>query len=370
VRDLGNAIVLPGLVNAHTHLELSWLAGRLPADGDYLRWMRELLRLRADETEAEVREAARRQILEMQARGTVAVGDVANRIWTGPELAASTLHGIQFQELYGFRTADAAARVEEAIGRLEALAADPVVAAATERLRVILTPHATHTTSARLLRALAGRAIAAAEPLSIHVAESRDEVLLLDDGSGRLPELYREREFWDETWQPPGQSPVEYLNRLGVLSPRTLAVHCVHLGHQDLSMLQAREVTVVTCPRSNERLGVGTAPIPQLLGAGVPVALGTDSLASAPDLDVLAEIAALRRIHPAVSPAAALRMATFNGARALGLDSRLGSIEVGKLAALAVVPLPSADADPLQVACSGPAEAFALELAPREPDAR
>ena len=124
---------------------------------------------------------------------------------------------------------------------------------------------------------------------------------------------------------------------------------------------------MVTCPRSNQRLGVGTAPIPKLLSAGVPVALGTDSLASSPDLDMFAEMAALVDQHQGLAPAAVLRMATLNGAHALGLDDRLGSIEPGKLAALLVVPLADPADKPFPTVCSNPAEIYLIEEAPAEP---
>jgi cytosine/adenosine deaminase-related metal-dependent hydrolase len=189
---------------------------------------------------------------------------------------------------------------------------------------------------------------------------------LLATGGGPLADLFRERGFWDSAWEPPGRSPVEHLKRLGVLSPRTLAVHSVHLDHADRSTLQTSGATVVACPRSNARLGVGRAPIPELLRAGVPVALGTDSLASVPDLDLFSEIAALREQHPSVSPAAVLRMATLNGARALGLADRLGSIEAGKLSALIVVPLGSRFARPLDALVEPPERVYPLDDATRE----
>ena len=366
VRDLGDAVVIPGLANAHTHLELSWLSDAAAATRDYESWLRELLHRRADEDRGVARAAAERAVRDLVSRGTVAVGDVANSTWIASVIAQSPLHGVLFHEIYGFRAADAEELLRDAAARLEALASDPDLGAVTDRLRVVLTPHAPYTTSAPLLRALAGRAQAAAEPLSVHVAESEAESALLQDASGPFPGLFRERGVWDEGWKPPGRTPVEYLDRLGLLTPRTLAVHCVRLGRPDVSLLQARGVTVVTCPRSNRQLGVGTAPVPQILGAGIPVALGTDSLASAPDLDLFAEMAALREDHPSLAPATILRMATVNGARALGVDGRLGTIEAGKLAELVVIPLESADDDPFEVLCSCPAQVYALAEAPHE----
>ena len=251
IRDLGDAVILPGLVNAHTHLELSWMAADPPPAGDYTGWLRGLLERRAAEDEGAVRPAAERAIEQVVSRGTVAVGDIGNGTWIAPLLARSPLHGVSFHEIYGFRTQNAGRLLEAAAGKLETIAADPDVRAAGDRLKVVLTPHAPHTTSAALLRALCRRADAAGEPLSIHVAESEAEIALMQHGTGPLPELYRERNVWDDAWAPPGYSPVEHLNRVGALSARTIAVHCVHVGHQDHSMLQARGCTVVTCPRSN-----------------------------------------------------------------------------------------------------------------------
>jgi cytosine/adenosine deaminase-related metal-dependent hydrolase len=369
VRDLGEAVLLPGLVNAHTHVELSWMGteGNRPPGGDFVGWVRGVLERREREDRAVAVREADRAVERMLARGTVAIGDVSNSDWAPERLARSALWGIAFLELYGPRAADAQARIEGLVARLLALAGDDGVRAAGDRMRMVPTPHAPHTTSPILLRALAGRAAARGDPLSVHVAESRAESELLQEGGGPFADLLRERGLWDDAWSPPGQTPVEHLDRLGLLTERTLAVHCVQLGPGDHARLQARRATVVTCPRSNRYTGVGTAPVTRLLGEGVPVALGTDSLASAPDLDLFAEIAALRREHPRISRAAALRMATHNGAVALGIGDRLGTIERGKLARLTVVHMPAAGADPLEVVCSEPAGVFPLEEAPCDP---
>jgi len=367
-RDLGQAVVFPGLVNAHTHLELSWLGDDPPAGGGYTGWVRALLRRREAPPASEiVLAAAESAARRMVARGTVALGDIGNEGWTPALLADTELHARCFLEVYSFRRADAAPRLAEAARRLEWLARDPRVRRAGERVRVCLTPHAPHTTSEPLLRALAERARDRSAPLSIHVAESADEVDLLRDGSGPFAALLVERGMWDGGWAPPGRTPLAQLAHAGALTPRTLAVHCVKLAAADVELLRASGATVVSCPRSNRRLGVGTAPVERLIAAGVPVALGTDSLASAPDLDLFGEMAAMREAHPLVPASAVLRMATLNGALALGLDERLGSIEPGKLARLNVVPLTAPDSDPHEVLCSFPRQVHALSQAPWEP---
>jgi cytosine/adenosine deaminase-related metal-dependent hydrolase len=348
VRDLGDAVIVPGLVNAHTHVELSFMNGEPPAGGSFMTWLRDLVARRPGVDAGEAAEAASRAVESMVAKGTVAVGDIANGTWAAPLLARSSLRGLAFHEIFGFLAANTESILDGAAGRLETIDAHPDVRAARDRFTTVLTPHAAHTTSSSLLKALGGRAVASGEVLSIHVAESDEEVQLLRDGTGPFKDFLVERGAWEPGWKAPGQTPVEYLDRLGVLTPRTLAVHCVHLDHQDLSRLQTRGVTVVTCPRSNQRLGVGKAPVPKLLASGIPVALGTDSLATAPDVDVFTELAHLRQEHSGVSPAAALRIATLNGARALGMARDLGSIEVGKLAALAVVGLNDPNDDPLE----------------------
>lgn len=370
VRELGDAVIVPGLVNAHTHIELAFMNGEPPAGGAFMSWIRDLVAKRSQVSPAEAAAAAGKAIETMVARGTVAVGDVANGAWVPPLLARSPLYGLAFHELFGFRAGDTESILDKAAARLEAIDSDPAVRAAALRFTTVLTPHAAHTTSSPLLKALGGRAVASGEVLSIHVAESEEETQLLRDGTGAFKDFLIERDAWEAGWKAPGLTPVEYLDRLGVLTPRTLAVHCVHLDHQDLSRLQARGVTVVTCPRSNQRLGVGKAPVPKLLASGIPVALGTDSMASSPDVDVFTEIAHLRQDHPGISPAAALRIATLNGARALGLARELGSIEPGKRDLLAVVGLNDPSDDPLEAVTWSSETVAPLSSAVWEPAAR
>jgi cytosine/adenosine deaminase-related metal-dependent hydrolase len=360
IEALGPVALIPGLVNAHCHLELSWMAADRPPGGDYTAWVRGLLSRREGADPTLAHDAAEREIERMLSRGVVALGDVGNEPWVAPLLARSTLRGVFFYEVLGLGSGQAEGIVAEAIAHLEVVHGDPDVIAAGSRWRIALTPHAPHTTSAALLRALAGRATASGTPLSIHLAESEAELAFLLDRDGPLVELFGEREFLDDAWEPPGLGPVQYVDRLGALGPQTLAVHCVHLSREDHSRLQARGSTVVTCARSNEYLGVGAAPVPLLLAEGIPVAVGTDSLASAPDVDVLGEMERLRATHGSLSPAAVLRMATLNGARALGLDAQLGSLEPGKQARMVAIGVGDRADDPLELVCSNPTDVTAL----------
>lgn len=366
VREHPDSIVFPALVNAHAHVELSWAASEAPPEGGYMGWLRSFLDRRAAVDPASARTAAQEAVAAMAGNGTAALGDVSNETWVVPILAASALRTVVFHEVYGFRSDDAVLRDEAAGAALLRLAEDPSVVAAGDRIRLVATPHAAHTSSAALLKALGHRVAEAGAPLSIHAAESEEELEFLRSGTGPLADLLRERGHWDDGWRVPGLSPVAYLDRLGLLGPKTLVVHAVHLDHHDLSLLQARGACVVTCPRSNRRLEVGRAPVPKLLSAGVPVALGTDSLATGEDLDLFAEMAALREEHPGLAPAAVLRMATLNGACALGFEQTVGSIAPGQPAHLLVAPLWEPKDDPFETVTWGPESFEPLETAGAE----
>ena len=146
---------------------------------------------------------------------------------------------------------------------------------------------------------------------------------------------------WDPAWQPPRSGPAAYLQRMGVLGPRLLVVHGTHLDDADLARVRAAGATLVTCPRSNVHVGAGEPPVDRFYRSGVRVAVGTDSLASAPDLNVFEELAAMRRLAPSVPAARLLDSATREGARALGFEADAGTIEPGRARALVAVDLPA-----------------------------
>jgi cytosine/adenosine deaminase-related metal-dependent hydrolase len=337
VRDLGQVAVLPGLVNAHVHLELSWMRGAVPPADSMPAWARRLIELRrvsgGDDTSA-----IGPAIEELRAAGTALVGDVGNTLASCGPLSASPLRAVVFHELIGFNPVEPDAVVDAAIARAEA-------APRAETVRVSLAAHAPYSTAPELFATIARRWAGRGLPVAVHLAESQDEVRFLRDGGGAWREILDEMGAWRPGWEPPGCGPAEYLDRLGFLGPERLAVHGVHLDRAELRLLASRGATIVSCPRSNAWTGAGTPPVAEFYESGARVAFGTDSLASVGSLNLFEELAAARRIAPQVPAGVLLRSATLEGARALGFGSQLGSIEPGKSAELISVSVPRSSSE-------------------------
>ena len=332
-----SSVILPGLVNAHTHLELSYLHNRVPPTPNFGAWVREIMKARTqypDPEHPEIVNSARRAIAEAHAAGTAVIGDISNTLVTVSLLRDAGLPAHVFYELLGFNDRDAEARVRTARARLHELDGGGLV-------RASLAPHAPYSVSEALFKAVrddVDRHPAAIS--SVHLGETPEEVELLRHGTGEIRSVLEGLGRWPAEWRAPGIGPVEYLADLGFLDSRVLVVHGVQFDLADLAHLRAREVTVVSCPRSNLHVGVGSPPLESFYESGVPVAFGTDSLASVADLDMFAELREARRIAPGVSARQLLESATLIGARALRFDADYGSIEAGKRASLLAVRVP------------------------------
>lgn len=329
--DLGDAAIMPGLVNAHTHLELSWMRDRVPPGRSMPEWASRLMALRRTVSQ-EPLEPIAAAVHEVRAAGTSLVGDVTNTLAAYDLLADSALSGTLFRELLGFNTQNPAQVVADAEAQLDALM--PL-----EWLRPSVVPHAPYSVSPALFRAIA--AAAGARVVSVHLAESEDEIRFLRDGTGAWRTLLEQLGVWVDAWQPPACGPVEYLDRLGLLTHRLLAVHGTQLKDDELARLAQAGATVVACPRSNRWTGAGAPPVERFYASGVRVAIGTDSLASVEDLNVFGELAALRQLAPSVPAARLLESATTDGAAALGFEAEFGSIAPGKRAELIAVRVPA-----------------------------
>jgi cytosine/adenosine deaminase-related metal-dependent hydrolase len=339
--DSERRAILPGLVNAHTHLELSYLHGRIPAASRFGDWIGAVMSARReypDPADPTIVGAAARAIDGAHAAGTALFGDVSNTLVTVPLLCERGLPARVFYELTGFTESQPEARVAEARARADA--------ATREDVRISVAPHAPYSVSAALFRAI--RADLDAHPdaiASVHLGEPPEEDELLRRGTGPIRAVLESLGRWPADWRPPGVGAVEYLNVLSVLDARMLAVHGVQFDRDDLARLRGRRVPIVTCPRSNVQVGVGSPPLQSFYDMKLDVAIGTDSLASAPDLNVFAELRESRRIAPRVAARRLLASATLVGARMLGFGHELGSIEPGKRAALLSVRIPNAGVD-------------------------
>jgi cytosine/adenosine deaminase-related metal-dependent hydrolase len=345
LRDLGHGVLLPGLVNAHAHLELSHLHGAVEADGGFVPWVRSLVGRRGQDPEDTVRAAAGREIDALVERGTAAVGDVSNGLAHLDLLAGSKLDAVVFYELLAWDPERAESVLAAAESRVAGLHSS-----LRPGLEVRLAAHAPHSVSAALFERLRR----AGGPAALHLAESPAESRFLATGNGDWAEFLRERGLGHVAFTPPRARPVPYVDGLGALHEHLVAAHCVYVDDADLLTLARRGVHVAVCPRSNRRLGVGIPRVPAMLAGGVRVCLGTDSLASVDDLDLLQDAAALHRQFPALAPEAIVRMATAAGAEALGLGE-LGTIAPGKRAVFAWAEADPGLAEPLAFLVSGEA---------------
>jgi len=320
--EFRDAILVPGLVNCHTHLELTHLAGQ-NAEPEFAKWIRRIRELK-DATPLEgFEDAAVAGVKDCWARGVTCIAETGS---TGAVMRA--LHdlggrGIVYQEVFGpdpSQVSSSMAELESAVLQLRRLA--------TAQLGIGVSPHAPYTVSAPLYEAVVAFARRERLPIAVHLAESKEETQFVRDGTGPFADAWRARGI------PVGArrlSPVAFLMQLGVLQRGTLCIHCVQADDMDAGILAAAGVSIAHCPRSNSAHGHGVAPLAAFRRTGLRVGLGTDSVVSVGDLDLWNEADAA-----GLDWEDALRMLTIEGARALGWERDIGSLEVGKAADLAV----------------------------------
>ncbi len=330
--DFGNAALLPGLVNAHTHLDLTGLHHRTPPTSDFTAWLRSVIAHRRSLSPTQLRADVQTGLEMCRRHGTTLLGDISAQGLSWDLLTKASLHAIVFHELLGLPPERADAAIREARAWLE-------THPPADRTRPGLSPHAPYSVRRSLFEGVASLARAQPVPVAIHLAESAAELELLEHHEGPFVEFLRELGVWDPSGLVGG--PAEVL-RLFADVPGTLFVHGNYL---DAAGLLPRAGSIVYCPRTHARFGHPGHPFRELMAAGVRVALGTDSLASNPDLDVLAEARFVQRAYPEVAGRDLLRMATLSGAEALGWQAETGSLTPGKFADLVVVPLPAEEAE-------------------------
>jgi cytosine/adenosine deaminase-related metal-dependent hydrolase len=338
--DLGDVILMPGLVNTHCHLELTAMRGFL--DGlSFREWIIRLTSARrAVLTQEMLLDAARLGVAEGVQHGITTYADTGDTGTGFDALLESGARGICYREVFG----PDPSQCEESIAGLVAKL-DEMQSRATELVHVGVSPHAPYTVSDDLFRATAALARERELPLAVHIAEAELESALVERGEGEFADGLKARGI---AVKPRARTPVALLESLGVLGEHSLLIHCVRVDDEDIATIARYDCAAAHCPASNAKLGHGTAPLKALLDANVRVGLGTDSVASNDRMDLLDEsrlavlfAGARERRHDALSSERALAMATIGGARALGLESEIGTLDFGKSADLAAFKLPA-----------------------------
>jgi 5-methylthioadenosine/S-adenosylhomocysteine deaminase len=358
--EFGDALLLPGLINTHTHLELTGMGGD-PPEPEFASWIRRLQEAKAALAAETFLSAARRGLADCWAAGVTTVADTGDSGAVVQALAEAGGSGIAYQEVFGPHPDQCDQSLRGLQGRVEALSRF-----ASGRVRLGVSPHAPYTVSGALYRATAAWAKATELPMAVHLAESPAEAALLSGATGSFAEAWRRRGIPMPT--PLGRSPVQWLDEHGVLSSLTLCIHVVQATRLDITRLATAGAAVAHCPRSNRAHGHGDAPLAGLLAARIRVGVGTDSVVSVGELDLLAEARAARALA-GLDAVQALALCTTGAARALGLASEIGGLRVGKWGDCVVVRCPPAGARVApaeQALASGPRDVMATYVGGRD----
>jgi len=341
VENFAQSAIIPGLVNCHSHLEITSMRGLLDdVEHDFQAWLLKLNAARLELSEGDIRSAAIAGAIEGVKAGVTCFGEVGRYGVAGLEaLKTVGLRGVLFQETEfspdNATAADDFEKLKETYFELWK--------AATDLVEIGISPHSPYSVSSKLFEWIAKFAIDNDIKLAIHAAESREEHNLLAKGQGFFTDVY---EKFGLTWECPGCSPIEFLHRTGVLDAKPLLVHCVAVSQSDIDQIAESGSSIAHCPKSNAKFGHGFAPFEKFLDAGIPVGLGSDSMASNNNCDMLEEsrFAALAaRNFPGrkrfISAQEVIETATLGGARALSLDHKIGMLEAGMQADIAVISL-------------------------------
>jgi cytosine/adenosine deaminase-related metal-dependent hydrolase len=321
--DFGDAVILPGLVNAHTHLELTGF-GQLPRPATFVDWVLELRRRFPGNADvpAFVRDGVRRGVAQCLACGVTTVGDVTlNPALTRPILREFGMAGVSFGEVLGM-----AGRRGQLEGRLAA-AVDR--AHEGEGLRVGIEPHAPYSVDLEGYRQCVAEADAGDRPLATHLAETADEAEFLAGHGGEFGRLWAAIGDWSAGVPTFERGPIRAMEGVGLLARPAVLAHVNYVSDEELDVLARGRASVVYCPRTHAYFGHPPHRYAEMLARGINVAIGTDSAASSPDLDLLEDLRLVHRLRPEVPPGVLFEMVTTRAARALGMEGRVGRLSPG-----------------------------------------
>jgi cytosine/adenosine deaminase-related metal-dependent hydrolase len=352
VREFSDSVIIPGLINAHSHLELTAMRGFLEnEEKDFFGWLKKLTIARLERMEPDdLYVSAAWGVCEAVRAGVTCFADASDSATESVKaLRDAGLRGIVYQESFGPDPRLAIENLEKLKARVVALRQ-----LETPLVKCGVSPHAPYTVSAPQLEMISRFAIEEHLPLMMHAAETAMEVSLMINGDGPFAEGLRRR---DIDWQAPGVSTIQYLSAHGVLETHPLLAHCITADDDDIETMKQTETRVAHCPKSNAKLGHGVAPLSKMLAKGISVGLGSDSVASNNVCDLIEEARFALLLSRGTSDrkddinaTKILETATLGGARALGLQGQIGELREGLQADFAVVSLNG----PHQVPCYDP----------------
>jgi cytosine/adenosine deaminase-related metal-dependent hydrolase len=353
-----DAALLPGLVNAHTHLELTGL-GSAVDEPDFPSWIRRVRALKAQRTPEQFLEAAKHGVRECWAAGVTAVADTGDTGAVARALSELGGRGVAFQEVFGPHPD----QLDESMAGLKAIVAALRPLEVPGRLRIGVSPHAPYTVSGPLYREVGKWAREEGLPLALHLAESAEESQLLADSTGGFADAWRKRGI--PAPEPFGMSPVAWVDRHMKLGDDTLCIHAIRVSAADIEIMARRGVGVAHCPISNAVHRHGTAPLAALLDTRLHVGVGTDSVLSVGPLDLLAAARQARSLAN-LSAFDTIGLVTWYAAGAIGFWNRLGLLVRGAPGDLAVMTMPHDVAEPEEELLSGRGVVLATFVGGRE----
>ena len=337
--SLPGCLIMPGLINAHTHLELSCLKGITEERYSFTKWVREVIDAKKKLSESDYEKSIESGILESIKGGITTFGDITGTGLSPMVMKRLGVRGVAFHEIIGFNEKDASRAFFELCMRI---AVSKTLLLRNNRLIDIgVSPHSPYSVSPYLFKLSSGLAKKLKLLVSIHLAETEEEVRFLKKGNGLFKALLSELNSFDKKWKAPGCSPLKYLHNMNVFTPKTSIVHFNFFDNEDLKIAKKLRIKVIFCPKSNnEWFERKSSPIMACLQNSIPVSIGTDSLASNNCYNMFEEMRMLKTLNPSICSEKILQIATLGGAFCLGIKNKTGSLFPGKFADFIAIRVP------------------------------
>ncbi len=332
--DCSGKIILPGFVNAHSHLELTGFRGKIKKGLPFTDWARKVVSIRKNITENEIATAIKDGLDELISSGVTTVGDFSQTGITARILREKGLRGTVFLEFAGFNPE----QKDEKLRQLRELLNSGIDSklstqhSALSTVNLGIAPHAPYSVSPELLKESNSLAREKRLSFAIHMSEMPEEIEFIKNGSGAMKDLLLDFGVWNDKWMPPQTTPVKYLYNLGILKGTT-GIHLNIVTEDDIRILKENDVSVVYCPGSNKWFGRNWKyPLRGFLNNDINVAIGTDSLSSNEKLNMFYVMRVVKENFPDLENNIILKMATVNGAKAIGFEGEIGEIAIGRKA--------------------------------------